>query len=181
MSLISFIYVGTRRNGLRPLLQRAHGVVAPPLVHPAAPAQPRYDELRTYPHHLGSPRLRHHKAAAQFRRPIPMMPGTARQDLVALSGVRSSGLTAATCYSDVSYVYLCLCTIYMVMPQSYAKINSRCNKLSACASRFCQASSSTRRGTTFIAMSSWNSSFAAYGIVSCAIFFELLQYVHQPL
>ena len=30
-------------------------------------------------------------------------------------------------------------------------------------------------------VTSWNSSLAAYGIVSCAIFFELLQYVHHPL
>ena len=28
---------------------------------------------------------------------------------------------------------------------------------------------------------SWNSNLAAYGIVSCAIFLELLQYVHHPL
>ena len=30
-------------------------------------------------------------------------------------------------------------------------------------------------------VTSWNSSLAAYGIVSCAIFLELLQYVHHPL
>jgi len=43
------------------------------------------------------------------------------------------------------------------------------------------ASSKIKRGTTFMAINSWNSSFAAYGMVSLDTFFEDLQSGHHPL